>query len=200
MKIDTRYETERLVSKDATRPHLHNLHYDKGNQKLVATNGHAMAVVPVVPSDDDVAGWVTPDAMRAARKAAGKMSSGEIHANGALAVKDGPTFPRPGALGVGFPPYEAVIPGYRQGDAGTVTVGIDAALLLELAKTLGAHKTTQGCALVHLTIKLPDVTYRPDIIPVREETEHLVLGEMLDPMVVSVGNDPAVGIIMPVRI
>jgi hypothetical protein len=197
MKIDTKYETERLVSKDPTHLHLQNLHYDLQKQRLVVTNGHALAMVPVTPDEGDASGWVSIDALKAARKAAGGRSEAEIHANGSLAISDGVTFPRPN-VETAFPPYEQVVPDYRQGSPGTVTIGLNAALLLELAKALGAHKKKSG-PMIYLTIKLPKAI-GPDI-PKKPNTSSLMLDAMLDPVVISAGEDErAIGVIMPCRV
>ena len=110
-------------------------------------------------------------------------------------------FPRPDLAGMQFPPYQQVTPTFKAGDAGTITIGLNAEYLLALARALAVSKKA---AVVELTIKLPKVTKVTDAWDPEERqnmTEHLVLDHMLDPIVVKTSfSSDAIGVLMPARV
>ena len=176
MILKRELEPERCVSGDATRLHLCNLHLDVDAKRLCATDGHCLVVVPVEVQSGDTSGFVTPAALKAARKAFGKRTDTTLQCNGALAIPAGATFPRP-SDSAQFPPWRQIVPQGKPGDAGTMTFGFNARLLLEVAKGIGAAENH-----VQVTIPLPD---RDD--------------DFLEPILVT-GTDPdTFGVLMPVR-
>ena len=175
MILKRELEPERCVSGDATRLHLCNLHLDVDAKRLCATDGHCLVVVPVEVQSGDTSGFVTPAALKAARKA-GKKGDTALGCNGSLAIPNGAIFPRP-SDSAQFPPWRQIVPQGKPGDVGTMTFGFNARLLLEVAKGIGAAENH-----VQVTIPLPD---RDD--------------DFLEPILVT-GTDPdAFGVIMPVR-
>ena len=124
---------ENATSKnDVARPYLRHVYLDTAEQHLIATDGHILASIPVQTDPGDTAGFITVDAIKAARKA-----KTVIRANDTLAVENGPTFPRPTAENEGdFPDYKKVIPEPSPFD---FTIGIDAELLLRLAQAICAN-------------------------------------------------------------
>lgn len=90
MKIHKNIKIEEACSEDANRTALLAPYLAVEHKRLVASDGRIMAVIPVQPGDGDISGHIPIDAIVAARKA-----SGEIHANGLVAVQDGPTYARP---------------------------------------------------------------------------------------------------------
>ena len=127
-----------------------------GKGELAATDGRKLIVLPVECEPHDTDGFVTVDALKAARKVgkATRRHGGivRIVANGAQAVYDRPaenypeaeaestppamTMPRPtdGA----FPKLDAVIPSSFDDERRT-TVGFNAEFLAELQEALGAR-------------------------------------------------------------
>lgn len=202
MRFDNRYEIERAISDDTSRPTLVHAHYDLERKRLCATDGHMMAIIPVEPQEGEAAGPVSGESIKAARKATAKMGIAEIHANGALAVLAGPTFPRPRLDGLSFPPIDEVIPSYKKGDEGTVTIGLDVELLMGLARAIGAGGKKKGARLVYLTIKLPAAKgLDPDEDePVLKRPSEYQYGDMLDPIIVGGGvTGEEIALLMPVR-
>lgn len=180
MIFDKAFEVERACGKDPSRQGLHNIMLDVAAKRLIAVDGHMLASVPCEPTGHDHTGLVTPEALKAARKAAGKRGTPMLDCNGALTIPAGAAFPRPSEDNVGkFPPVEAVIPEYREGTEGTITVGLDAFKLAELAKCIGSD------GQVSLTFKV--------------EAEGKYAGTVSAYLVQSIKGDPnAIGVLMPV--
>ncbi len=92
MRIDKKYKIEKVVSKDPTRENLQNIHVSK--RHAFATDGRILAAVPVRTDGDDTVGWMTPDALKIARKG----STGDdvdIELNGCQKLQDGTMLLRP---------------------------------------------------------------------------------------------------------
>lgn len=208
MKIDIALKPELFCSSDETRPHLTMCHLDTENRCMAATDGHRLIVVPVDCEPEDHSGWITPEALTAARKAdreqakrvakanaasRRKNSKGtvptierataRIVANGKLATGhdgQGPTFQRPGD-DCAFPPYRKVMDPPR--DHTAVTFGINGSYLADAAKALGSENVR---ITVYVTVDehgVPSVGLNP--VYVRSDDS-------------SVGD--AVCLIMPVRL
>jgi hypothetical protein len=176
MKFDAKYKPELCTSADETRPHLCNVHFDAEKKCLVATDGHRMVMVPCVPEEHDVTGWITEDALKLARKDAKKRrdETAQLGANGAL-VTSGCSMERPAAStewGQAFPPYQKVIPTYDPKGKGITQIGLNVELLYGIMKALGAAHGN-----VVLTIR-----------------------GKLDPILVTTSEAEAIGVLMPVRV
>ena len=110
MRFNKTLKIENALSKDPTRPQLMAAWYDVENKTLTATDGHRLTRIAVTVDEGDHTGWITADAIKAARKAVPKrVDDAQILANGALVVPKGPTFARPSDE-VKPPPFDQVIP------------------------------------------------------------------------------------------
>ena len=124
-------------SKGSYRPVLTQAHLDVETSRLMATNGHILAVVPVDVEPGDVSGPVSIDAIKAARKTDKRCEQYEIKCNGSLELSDGQSFPREGE----FPQYPDVDSVSRQVDKpADFTINLNAELLYKLAQAIGADK------------------------------------------------------------
>lgn len=174
MRMNRDLFPELCASKDETRFHLCTLHLDVEGKCIVATDGHKLVTVPVIPDEGDHTGAITIDALKHARKlarAAGKSCTElQIKANGAQVCADGTTFKRPD---VQFPPYRQVVPTFKRGDEGTITICFSAAYLAEIAKSLDG-----GNSPVEVT---------------------MMRGDDLAPLVVKVSNGEGHAVLMPCR-
>lgn len=141
MIFEREYKPELCVSADATRPHLRYVELDVARQRMCATDGHMLAIVPCVPDEHDVSGPLTADALKAARKAS-KGLPPELTANGAQAIPaTGVTFPRPTRdERAPFPPVDQVMP---SGDRSSARVALNPAYLLKLAQAIGAGECVE---------------------------------------------------------
>ena len=72
MEIQRKYKLEKAVSTDDNRPTLTNISITR--QHAVATNGSILAIVPVKFEKDDTPGWLSPVALKLARKVAPKFA------------------------------------------------------------------------------------------------------------------------------
>ncbi len=140
MKFNRDCEIEKVCTHPKMiRPPLENVWMDVEKSRLIATNGKIMAIVPCIPEEGDVSGYVSPASIKEYRKAARK-SYVTLQANGALKI-DGTTFERPTVENKGtFPNVDQVIPKDEEGV--TMTIGIDAALLYTLSQALGFDQVT----------------------------------------------------------
>lgn len=179
MKIDNALKPELVCSKDATRPILQQA-YLKGD-RLVATNGRSLAVIPVEREDGDTDGFISPAALKAARKLAKRRDAVSIKANGCLALADGTQLPRtePGQ----FPNYEQVIPKTPE-ESHKITLALDAKMLLDLAQALGSDK-------VKLCITGGDTVQPILVSPLEQNRFGAALGK---------AKEGAFGVLMPIRL
>ena len=173
MVINKKYKPELIVSEDSTLPNIGHPHLDRNKQKVIATNGHMMIILPVQCADADTSGAVPKDALKVARKEARKSSNVLLELNGAAKATNGQTFPRPD---LSFPPYEQLIPNF--GNAKTHTFAFNATYLKALSDALGIEKYTG----VQITINLDDVEAPILVRSTAEKTP-----------------EDAIGILMPTR-
>lgn len=144
MKIHKACKVESIASTDATRYSITEpfLSIKDGAARLVATNGKAMAILPVLLDEGDVQGYVSGAALKAARKTDKRCENITVFLNGVAKLADGATLPREGqAKDATFPNWEQVNP--KDESAHTTTIAFDAKLLWELAQAMG----TQGVIL-----------------------------------------------------
>lgn len=133
MKMDPRFRPELCASQDDSRYSLLTPWLDPVKKRVVATNGHMLVAVPV----EDVPGHgreepVGPLQLAMARK--------------------GEDFPHVVGAHVKYPAYEQVVPTFRPGSPGTVTIGLSAEYLRKIAEALGADK---GQVLVTVSVERP---------------------------------------------
>lgn len=153
MRISKSNKVELIASRDECRPHLLHTHLDVEKKRLCATDGHRLVILPVVVEDGDVSGAVSTEAIKAARKGPEARGGGGeivIGANGKLAIAGGPSYPRPSEVDCKFPPVDRVVPDAKNH---TVTIGLNAKYLWELAQALGTVE-------IHIAIN-PDEELSP---------------------------------------
>ena len=125
---------EKACSRDASRPVLNSVYLERMESgpiqaRLLATDGRIAAIVPVVVTSDDKAGYIPTDALKASRK-----HGGEFTANGACTMPDGQTFARPDHGK--YPNIEQVIP---KGET-KFSVSLDPELLYAVAQAIGSER------------------------------------------------------------
>ena len=173
MIIDRTCEIERVVSADPSRANLIDAYLDTsgGDTRLVATDGHCMAIVPVHDAADDTQGCIPPLALKEARRVQKREPQLRLAANGSVQLPDGRTYSRPTHE---FPPWRQVS---NPGGEIRARIALNAELLLRLARAIGAAGKDKKARVVELEIRDP-----------------------LDPVVVRTTNgNGARGLIMPCR-
>jgi DNA polymerase III sliding clamp (beta) subunit (PCNA family) len=168
---------ELAASNEESRYTLRAVQINKETKQAIATNGHILAVVPCEMSDEDHTGLISPDSIKQIR-AMQKRSKGvpvNVLVNG-KATATGTNEKAEFELVVGqFPRVDAVIP-KGEGYEGECTIALNADLLLQLAKAIGA-RNYNGQHIVKLWVK---------------DRSSSVLVKTSE-------NVDAVGVIMPVR-
>lgn len=141
MKLHKTCQVEKVTSSDRTRPVLS--HAFLSGETLIATDGKAMIQLPVERSEGDEDGFVTVEALKAARKEAKRADALELKANGCLALPSGASFPRPIEARIGrWPNCQAVwAPVWEKPVA--MRIAFSAELLANLAEAMG----TEGVVL-----------------------------------------------------
>ena len=127
---------ESAVDSKEMRLHLTEPFLDVENKRLVAPNGKILTAIKVEVQPEDVSGYISKDALEAARKIARKDKEDtiEIRANGSLELKNGDKLNRPD-LGT-FPDIDNILNMLETDPAKTIRLGINAKLLLDLAMSL----------------------------------------------------------------
>lgn len=136
MKFNRKCQMWRSSTKEAGRYAMHALRLE-GN-RLVATNGRALAVITVEREKDDTDGLIPADAVQSAVKMGAKDTDAQIEADGELVVRDATKefrFDRPDGE---FPKWAAVVPTGKP--IATSEIRFNAKLLLALAQSIGAEK------------------------------------------------------------
>lgn len=114
MKINKRFKPELCASKDKARHNITEPWLDTKRGKIVATDGHMMVAVPVEIEKGDEPGYIG-SALRRLRE---KKNT---------------------ALGT-FPDWEKAVPNIKPGSPGTMSIGLNAAYLLAIAKAIDAKE------------------------------------------------------------
>lgn len=150
---------------------------DVPNKRIMATNGHILAIVPCEVSDTDHSALLSLESikqMRAMQKRA-KSIPIQITTNSKVTATFGGESQEHELAAGTFPRVEAVLP---RGEAyeGPATITLNVALLLRLAKAIGAQKATDNVT-VSLWVK---------------DNQSAVLVKTSE-------NKEAIGVIMPCR-
>ena len=172
MKLPKHCKIELVASTDATRYVLCNP-YLQGD-KLIATNGRSLVMLPVEREPEDTDGAVNVEAFKLSRKVLSGIKDSQIIANGQLkvATKEGQmTIPRKDLKGGTFPNWEKVIPNENRGG---YKICLSAELLYDLAQALGGNE---------VVLEILDET---SPIVVKGHSDHAIAG--------------SIGVLMPVRI
>ena len=132
MQIERKYKMEKCASTDVSRPNLQNIYISR--RHAMSTNGRILAIVPVQGQEDDEIGWLSPDALKHARKVSAKgLDSVQIVLNGAQVLPDGTIMSRPEGVN---PPHTFRI--LRQAHIDRkYRIAVNAAYLKHLSDALG---------------------------------------------------------------
>lgn len=162
MKLDKKYQIEKCVGTDMTgRKTLTNVFLsltgrdDKEGPCLIATDGRMLAIVPAVLEPQDVAGYVTPDQCKLARKGNGVA----LLPGAALDALTGINYPRPTVETHGqFPQVLCKASVYLPPEDRPVafSIRLDADRLLKLALALGAGGDGKASRMVTLEFSSPN--------------------------------------------
>lgn len=173
---------EACTAKNDIREYLNCVYLERDGKgaRVVATDGAGLVCVPVDADDDDAPGYVTPEAIKMARKAAGRGEPATMACNGALTMPNGATLPRPDAADLGpYPDWRRIDPALPDDTAPDLI--IDADLLLRIGRGL----VESGAPVVRLYLQRDDDgkidVSRPIVVKPR------------------IGADGAIGLVMPCR-
>src|SRR3990172_5585006 len=119
---------ENGVAKKDMRYYLNDAWLDVEKKRIVSTNGHICAIVPIEMDDGDTTGPVSVEVLKQARK----FKSTHIKANGSYTLDNNATFERPG-MDSKYPDVDRVVPNK---ETDTVEIVLDATLLLMLPDTI----------------------------------------------------------------
>lgn len=136
MQISRSYKIEKCVSRDPSRSSLQNIYISR--RHAMATNGKTLALVPICSEKDDIPGWLTPDALKHARKVSGKGLE-EIHIalDGEQVLPDGTTMMRPNGEEKPHRIFRILREAHRNR---MYKVGMNPAFLKDLCDALGAEE------------------------------------------------------------
>ena len=140
---------ELAVSEDKFRPVMQGVHFDATTKRLIATDGHIMASVPVEADATDHAGIIPVVALKAARKLAkdkrnrAMPAAVKIACNGSVTVSDGVASETHAYIDGTFPNIDLILKGAPLPE-GPPTIILDAELLLTLAKAIGPKMNNGG--------------------------------------------------------
>jgi len=135
MKLPNNCKIEAVASKDTYRIQT-SAAYLQGD-KLIATNGRAIVVLPVEREEHDTDGYIPAKALAAARKLA-KRDMAHLAANGCITLKDGSTMPRDNLGGAVFPNWQQCVPKEPE-QSHPVRIGFNVKLLAEIAAAMGTE-------------------------------------------------------------
>jgi hypothetical protein len=122
-----------VCSTDATRSSLNHIYLDLERQRAVATDGRILAALAITPEEGEVSGYLSKEAVLYAAT----HTKGQLLHYAATTVVGEAVFPNPFAGHESiplYPDYRVVLPQGVQ----TRSLGIDAALLVTLAKVIAA--------------------------------------------------------------
>jgi len=132
MQIERKVKIEKCASTDESRPNLNNIYISR--RHAMSTNGRILAIVPVQVQEDDEIGWLSPDALKHARKVSAKgLESIQIVLNGAQILPDGTIMSRPEGEN---PPHTFRILKDAHSNR-KYRIGINASYLKDLSDALG---------------------------------------------------------------
>jgi hypothetical protein len=140
MQFSKTAKLEAIVSADKYCGAITHVYLDveqAENPRLIATDGHAMAVIPVQATVEE-GGYIPVPALKAARKVKGK-GDGILTLNGAASLPTGESWPREDAS-LRYPAWRQVLPGADRD--GSVKICLNADLLHRLAEALGSDAIT----------------------------------------------------------
>lgn len=175
MKLPNKCKIEGITSTQRGRECLAEPYLT--GDKLVATNGCALVVIPIDRDPQDADGWISHKALAGARKLA-KHDKANILANGCFKLTDGTQLPRPDMQGMKYPNWEQVVPKTPM-ETHKTAIRINAELLYKMAQAMG----TDSVVIRIQDEKSPVMVYPAGINMREDETA-----------------SKAVGVLMPIRL
>ena len=140
MRIDKKYHLDKAVSRDPSRESLQNIWTSQ--RHAFATNGRILAAVPIDQERNDTSGWLTPEALKLARRASKASDSIVISLNGQMNIPGGVTLPRPTVNR--FPHVFRLLRSAFSNR--TVRIGLNASYLKDLADSIGSDEIVMEVA------------------------------------------------------
>jgi hypothetical protein len=137
MKTHKNCQVEKAISTDKTRKVLQNV-YLKGDA-LWATDGCCMVRLPIEREEHDVDGFVTAEALKAARKVKSPSGQVSLSLNGVQALPNGQQFPRPTSEQMGQWPNCERIYNLAVEQKTNFKISFDLELLNKVADAMGAE-------------------------------------------------------------
>lgn len=128
-------QIELAASTEESRYTLRAVKFDVEGKRIMATDGHILAIVPCEPAEGDHSSLIPLDAMKAIRtmERASKHVPVQVTTNGKITAKGGGGTSEFEAMEGQFPNVDMVVP---KDGAWTLTIGLDAELLYKLAKAI----------------------------------------------------------------
>ena len=171
MRIDKKYRLEKAVSTDDTRTNLTNISITR--RHAIACDGRMIAIVPVAVEEGDEAGWLSPDALKLARKVNPKgLDTIRIVLNGTQELPDGSTIKRPSFDDIHPPKMLQILLHANRGR--TFRIGINASMLKSLSEAIGSEEVVLEFGSPNETILVSPVHHEEGVcgvlMPVRLTT------------------------------
>jgi hypothetical protein len=175
VKINKRYRPELLVSKGKeANPILMDPYLDAKEDRIVASNGHALVALPVETEKGERSRYLACSLLQAARGLGEPEVPAEIKDQ--EIVEYGVLWPTPQERT--FPDWPSLVPKFHRGDAGTTTVSLNPRLLKALADAMassgGVALTFQpgdGGPILVQPLSSPDPDELGLLMPLRADDE-----------------------------
>lgn len=141
MKLNKKYKIELAAAdKSDYRYKLQEIEFD--GERLIATNGHILAIVPVEKGETDTPGGISPDVIKTARSITKKTDTIELELNGVAKLSNGVIMPRQSKDGT-YPNWKVISDNF-------VSSGHKIAFNVNLLKKLADAITQDGCVILDL--------------------------------------------------
>jgi len=129
-------ELNLIIDRKKGNDSLHSILLTETNE-LIATDGHILAILHPELEEGDTPGRLPPEAIKEAKKQAGRHAENcviDLTSNDKATLQNGATFSRDSSSY--FPDWKRCIPNTKEH---TFRTGLNANLLLKLAKSIGAN-------------------------------------------------------------
>jgi hypothetical protein len=181
VRIQKHYRPELVVSKGKEPdPILTDPYLDAKESKLVATNRHAMVVLPVETDKGERSRYLACSLLEAARKLGEDAVPAEIKDE--EIVEYGVLWPTQQARS--FPPWSTLVPTFRRGDPGTTTIHLNPKLLRAVAAAMDCETG------VALTFKVGELEAPVRVEPIAVDPDELAVMMPLRQVADEDGVDP----------
>ena len=135
MRFEKKYKPELISSKDISRESIQHTELDAKGNRLIATDGHKLVVIPCTSTQTDVSGAIPDESLSISRKAQKGLPEITLTCLSETITEEctGTTLKRPKR---NYPPIDQVIPDYSKCKTKAVTC-FSAKYLDQIAKALG---------------------------------------------------------------